>query len=92
MKSSGKTEGDFFLPLENVFLCAIAGIANEHTDHNTTAYIQNWISTLEANNRLVIHAAGNAQCAVDYILGEVEEPSTEAVRPIEQGEFAGVAA
>ena len=26
------------------FLCAIAGIANEHTDRNTTAYIQNWIS------------------------------------------------
>jgi antirestriction protein ArdC len=39
------------------FLCAIAGIANEHTDRNTTAYIQNWISKLEEDNRLVIHAA-----------------------------------
>jgi len=29
------------------FLCAIAGIANEHTDRNTTAYIQNWIEKLE---------------------------------------------
>jgi antirestriction protein ArdC len=25
------------------FLCAIAGIANEHTNRNTIAYVQNWI-------------------------------------------------
>ena len=43
------------------FLCAIAGIANEHTDRNTTAYIQNWIAKLEEDNRLIIHAAANAQ-------------------------------
>jgi antirestriction protein ArdC len=51
------------------FLCAIAGIANEHTDRNTTAYIQNWISQLEDDNRLIVHAAANAQKAVDSILG-----------------------
>jgi hypothetical protein len=33
------------------FRCAIAGIANEHTDRNTTAYIQNWISKLEEDIR-----------------------------------------
>src|ERR1700758_3596721 len=36
------------------FLCAIAGIANENTERNTTAYIQNWISKLESDNRLLI--------------------------------------
>jgi antirestriction protein ArdC len=51
------------------FLCAIAGIANENTERNTTAYIQNWISKLEEDNRLVVHAAANAQRAVDLILG-----------------------
>lgn len=51
------------------FLCAIAGIANEHTDRNTTAYIQNWIATLEEDNRLMVHAAANAQRAVDLIVG-----------------------
>jgi antirestriction protein ArdC len=51
------------------FLCAIAGIANENTERNTTAYIQNWISKLEEDNRLVVHAASNAQRAVDSILG-----------------------
>lgn len=58
------------------FLCAIAGIANEHTDRNTTAYIQNWISKLEEDNRLVIHAAANAQRAADCILGDPFEAAT----------------
>ncbi len=59
------------------FLCAIAGIANEHTDRNTTAYIQNWIAKLEADNRLVIHAAANAQRAADCILGNTFEETAE---------------
>ena len=45
------------------FLSAIAGIANEHTDRNTTAYIQNWIARLEEDNRVIVHAAANAQRA-----------------------------
>ena len=59
------------------FLCAIAGIANEHTDRNATAYIQNWIAKLEADNRLVIHAAANAQRAADCILGNTFAEETE---------------
>jgi antirestriction protein ArdC len=59
------------------FLCAIAGIANEHTDRNTTAYIQNWIEKLEEDNRLIVHAAANAQRAVDLILGSTFEEEKE---------------
>jgi antirestriction protein ArdC len=59
------------------FLCAIAGIDNEHTDRNTTAYIQNWIARLEADNRLIVHAAANAQRAADCILGNTFEEKTE---------------
>lgn len=59
------------------FLCAVAGIADEHTDRNTTAYIQNWIATLEGDNRLIVHAAGNAQRAVDLILGSTFEEEKE---------------
>jgi antirestriction protein ArdC len=51
------------------FLCAIAGIASEHTERNTTAYIQNWIAKLEGDNRLVLQAAAAAQKAVDLIAG-----------------------
>ena len=68
------------------FLCAIAGIANEHTDRNTTAYIQNWIAKLEEDNRLIVHAAANAQRAVDCILGsafeEEKEATEEEARPL----------
>jgi antirestriction protein ArdC len=68
------------------FLCAIAGIANEHTDRNTTAYIQNWISQLQEDNRLIVQAAANAQKAVDSILGTTFE--SEAVTEEREGEAA----
>ena len=51
------------------FLCAIAGIATKHTEQNTAAYIQNWISKLEQDNRLIVQAAASAQRAVDLITG-----------------------
>src|SRR4051812_31110238 len=60
------------------FLCAIAGIANENTERNTTAYIRNWISKLEEDNRLIVHAAANAQRAVDSILGTSFENADES--------------
>ncbi len=51
------------------FLCAIVGIATKHTEQNTAAYIQNWISKLEQDNRLIVQAAASAQRAVDLITG-----------------------
>ena len=48
-------------------LCGTVGIENETID-SSTAYIQNWINTLQADKRLIIHAAGAAQKAADYIL------------------------
>lgn len=51
------------------FLCAIAGIANERTEQNATAYIQNWIKALKGESRLVVAAASAAQKAVDAIAG-----------------------
>ena len=74
------------------FLCAIAGIANEHTDRNTTAYIQNWISKLEEDNRLIVHAAANAQRAADCILGETFEEKTHTADRTNDEELAEVAA
>jgi antirestriction protein ArdC len=66
------------------FLCAIAGVANENTERNTTAYIQNWISKLEENNRLIVHAAGNAQRAVDSILGTTFEREGESIEDADE--------
>jgi antirestriction protein ArdC len=67
------------------FLCAIAGIANEHTDRNTTAYLQNWISQLEDDNRLIVHAAANAQKAADLIIGTSFETEGETQEAADSG-------
>jgi antirestriction protein ArdC len=74
------------------FLCAIAGIANERTDRNTTAYIQNWIAALEEDNRLIIHAASNAQRAVDLILGSTFEEEQETTENAEDAAACGIPA
>jgi antirestriction protein ArdC len=71
------------------FLCAIAGIANEHTDRNTTAYIQNWISQLQEDNRLIVQAAANAQRAVDSILGTTFESGGETEEREEEAATSG---
>ncbi len=57
------------------FLCALTGIANQHSERNTTAYLQNWIERLQADNRIVLHAATAAQKAVDLMASGVE-PAT----------------
>ena len=59
------------------FLSSIAGVANEQTDRNTTAYLQNWISQLQQDNRLIVQAAANAQKAVDLILGTTFQSEAE---------------
>ncbi|MHB1957536.1 MAG: ArdC family protein [Acidobacteriaceae bacterium] len=74
------------------FLCAIAGIANEHTDRNTTAYIQNWIAKLEGDNRLIVHAAANAQRAVDLILGSTFEEEKETTDDAGDAAVSGIPA
>jgi antirestriction protein ArdC len=51
------------------FLCAQAGI-EQATLKNSAAYIQGWLKALENDHRLILHAAGQAQKAADFILGE----------------------
>jgi antirestriction protein ArdC len=53
-------------------LCAEAGIFQE-TEENSAAYIANWLTKLENDNRLVVHAATKAQKAADYILNQAEQ-------------------
>jgi antirestriction protein ArdC len=72
------------------FLCAIADIANENTERNTTAYIQNWISKLQEDNRLIIHAAGNAQRGVDSILGISFENAGESQEQTREATATGL--
>jgi antirestriction protein ArdC len=71
------------------YLCAIAGIANDQTDRNTTAYLQSWIAKLEEDNRLIVHAAANAQRAVDSIMGTTFEDQAESNEESEEEAAAG---
>lgn len=57
------------------FLCGYTGIENE-TIENQVAYIEHWKKQLEADKKLIISAAAQAQKAADFILNrraDVEE-------------------
>jgi len=56
-------------------LCGTAGIENS-TLENSAAYIQSWLRVLKKDSRMVVMAAGQAQKAADYILGN-QEPEQE---------------
>jgi antirestriction protein ArdC len=49
------------------FLCAEAGISNAVIE-NQAAYVAGWLKKVGDNRKLLIHAAAQAQHAVDYIL------------------------
>ncbi len=49
-----------------VFYC---GLETPHSFRNNAAYIQNWLSVLKNDKRLIVSAAGKAEKAFNYILG-----------------------
>jgi antirestriction protein ArdC len=55
-------------------LCAESGIFQE-TEENSAAYIASSLTKLSNDNKLVVHAAGKAQKAADYILNHAEQHS-----------------
>ena len=52
------------------FVMNLLGIETKKTFRNSTAYIQNWIQVLKNDPRFVVSAAGKAEKAVHYIMGE----------------------
>jgi antirestriction protein ArdC len=50
-------------------LCSIAGINNEPIIDNSASYIGSWLKKLKDDKTLLIKAGGQAQKAVDHILG-----------------------
>jgi antirestriction protein ArdC len=63
--------------MSSAFLCATAGIDNV-TLENQSSYISGWLDVLRKDKRMVIAAAGQAQKAADYILGESVAERKEA--------------
>lgn len=61
------------------FLAGHAGFV-DRTIENSAAYLQGWLNVLKSDNKMLVHAAGKAQKAADYILnikqgqnGDIEE-------------------
>lgn len=50
-------------------LCGVVGIDTDKIYQNSAAYLQSWLNALKNDKKLLITAAGQAQKAVDYILG-----------------------
>jgi antirestriction protein ArdC len=61
------------------FLCGVAGIG-ERTINNSAAYVQNWLTALQNDHKLIVQAAGQAQKAADFILGTKFEDAPEGQR------------
>ena len=60
------------------FLCGQAGI-EERTLNNSAAYIQNWLTVLKNDHKLIVQAAAQAQRAADFILcTKFEEAAAES--------------
>ena len=70
----------------SAFLCRFSGILPCEIK-NTVAYLDNWLGVFKGDKRFIISASGQAQKAVDFILGrkdnetkdEVEESTEESV-------------
>lgn len=56
------------------FLAAASGISQD-TIEQSAAYIDGWRRKLSTDPKLVVHAAGAAQRAADWVLGDRPEPS-----------------
>lgn len=53
-------------------LCGKCGIESESSFRNSAAYIQGWMKAIEDDPNLLVSAAGKADKAVEFILGEEE--------------------
>lgn len=51
-------------------LCSNCGIDNNSAFRNSVAYIQNWMTALKNDPKMIVWAAGRAEKAARYILGE----------------------
>ena len=66
--STNYSKEELVAEMTAAFLCGETGIENQTID-NSAAYINGWLKKLRKDEKLVIHAAAQAQKAVDYILG-----------------------
>jgi len=57
------------IPMLRIYSLFNAAQVEGLKDANSAAYIQNWLEALKNDNKLIVHAAAQAQRATDFILG-----------------------
>lgn len=57
-------------------LVAQAGLSAERAFKNSIAYLQSWLRALKDDPKMIVWAAGKAEAAARYILGEIAVPKT----------------
>ena len=62
----------------SAFLCNFAGIDSEKIFKQNASYIQNWLTVLQDNPRMVISSASLAQKAVEYIIHYQHQSNNKA--------------
>lgn len=67
--SSDYSKEELVAEMGSSFLCGQAGILHATID-NSASYCAAWIARLKGDSKLIISAAGQAQKAADFILGE----------------------
>lgn len=66
------SEEELVAEFSAAFLCGRAGI-EPSTVENSAAYIRGWLKKLKSDKKIAVIAAGAAQKAADYIVGEGQE-------------------
>lgn len=60
-------------------LCNEMNLETADSFKNSAAYVQNWLSVLQNDSRMIVSAAGKAEKAVKLILNIKEDKKDEAV-------------
>ena len=62
----------------SAYLCRFSGILPAEIT-NTVAYLDNWLEVFKKDKRFIISASGQAQKAVDFVLGRKETEAKDEV-------------
>ncbi len=85
--SESYSKEELIAEMTAAFLCGLSGIERE-TLENSAAYLQNWITRLKADHKLILSAASQAQKAADYIAAKSLADQSESESTTQEREAA----
>jgi antirestriction protein ArdC len=85
--SESYSKEELIAEMTAAFLCGLSGIERQ-TLENSASYLQNWISRLKADSKLILSAASAAQKAADYISRSSLADQSESASTTQEREAA----